>query len=136
MDPDSMCLPLTEKELEDCIPPEMKTEWEELRSKDCSNSLFAGASGNFFPRMQFDKHKKPDSGSLGFPKSSDVQRCFAASETFCCYDVASNSVARASNVCENTAPMVPWTSTAASSMKKVILRQQKEVSTQSHCCHV
>ena len=32
------------KELEDCVRPGMKTEWEQLRSKDCKYSLTADAS--------------------------------------------------------------------------------------------
>ena len=35
MDTDSLYLALAEKELEDCIRPEMKTEWQRLQSKDC-----------------------------------------------------------------------------------------------------
>ena len=60
MDTDSLYLALAEMELEDCIRPEMtemKTEWEQLRSKDCSDSFTADVSGNFFPRMCCGKHK-------------------------------------------------------------------------------
>ena len=31
MDTDSLYLPLAEKELEDCIRPEMRAEWQKLR---------------------------------------------------------------------------------------------------------
>ena len=34
-DTDSLYLALAEKELEDCISPEMRTEWQRLRSNDC-----------------------------------------------------------------------------------------------------
>ena len=40
MDTDSLHLTVTEKELEDCIRPEMKAESQKLRSNDCVDSLF------------------------------------------------------------------------------------------------
>ena len=47
VDIDSLYLSLAEKELEDRIRLEMKTEWERLRSKDCSDSFTADGSRNF-----------------------------------------------------------------------------------------
>ena len=38
MDTDSLYLALAEKELEDCIRPEMRAEWQRLRSNDCVGS--------------------------------------------------------------------------------------------------
>ena len=38
MDTDSLYLALAEKEPEDCIRPEMRTEWQRLRSNDCVDS--------------------------------------------------------------------------------------------------
>ena len=35
MDTNSLYLALAEKELEDCIRPEMRAEWQKLRSNDC-----------------------------------------------------------------------------------------------------
>ena len=35
------------KELVVCFPPEMKTEWEKLGSRDCVDSFTADTSGNF-----------------------------------------------------------------------------------------
>ena len=49
MDTDSLYLALAEKELEDCVRPEMKAEWQRLRSKDCFGSFTADAVANFFP---------------------------------------------------------------------------------------
>ena len=60
MDTDSLYLALAEKELEYSIRPEMKTEWECLRSKDCNDSFTAEAVANFFRRRCYDKHKKHD----------------------------------------------------------------------------
>ena len=39
MDTDSLYLALAEKELEDCIRPEMRAEWQRLRSNDCIDSF-------------------------------------------------------------------------------------------------
>ena len=45
----SLNLALAEKKLEDCIRPEMRREWQRLRSHDCVNSFTADAVENFFP---------------------------------------------------------------------------------------
>ena len=50
MDTDSLYLGLAEKELEDCIRPEMRKEWRKLRSNDSVNNFSADAVANFFPR--------------------------------------------------------------------------------------
>ena len=43
MDTDSLYLALAEKEQEDCIRPEMRAEWQRLRSKDCVDCFAAVA---------------------------------------------------------------------------------------------
>ena len=71
MDTDSVYLPLAQTELEDCIRPELRAEWEQMRSKDCTYSFTADAVENFFPRSCCDKHKKNMTGeSLIFSKRS------------------------------------------------------------------
>ena len=62
----SLHLALAEKELTDCIQPEMKAERERLRSGDCDDSFAADASENFLPWTCCTKHKKHDerAGSL------------------------------------------------------------------------
>ena len=50
MDTGSLYLALAEKELQDCIRPELKAEWQRLRSNDCVDSFTAVAVANFFPR--------------------------------------------------------------------------------------
>ena len=60
MDTDSLYLALAEKELEDCIKPEMKAEWQRLRSNDCVDNFAADAVANFFPRTCCAKHKQHD----------------------------------------------------------------------------
>ena len=48
MDTDSLYLAFAEKELEDCIRPEMRAEWQMLRSNDYANSFTADAVANLF----------------------------------------------------------------------------------------
>ena len=50
MDTDSLYLALSEENLEDIFLPEKKNEWEAIRSRDCTDSFTANATGNFFPR--------------------------------------------------------------------------------------
>ena len=45
METDSRYLALADKELEDCTRPQMKAEWKELRSKDCTDSFTADKVG-------------------------------------------------------------------------------------------
>ena len=49
MDTDSLYLAPAEKELEDCVRPEMRAEWQRLRWNDCVDSFTAEAVANFFP---------------------------------------------------------------------------------------
>ena len=77
MDTDSLYLALAEKELEDCIRPGMRAEWQRLRSNDCVDSFTADAVENFFPRTCCVKHKQHDKREPGLlKKSSDVRRCY------------------------------------------------------------
>ena len=68
MDTDSLYLALAEKELEDCIRPEMRAEWHRLRSNDCVDSLTADAVANFFSRTCCVKHKQHDKREPGLFK--------------------------------------------------------------------
>ena len=43
LDTTSLYLTLVEQELTDCIPPEMKAEWESMRSTECDDSFVADA---------------------------------------------------------------------------------------------
>ena len=51
METDSLYLALAEKELEDFIKPEMRAEWQKLRSDDCVDSFTADAVANFLPEL-------------------------------------------------------------------------------------
>ena len=92
MDTDSLYLALAEKELEDCIKPEMRAEWQRLRSNDSVNSFTANAAANFFPRTYCVKHKQQNKREPGLFK--EEFRCTEMlglrSKTYCCYDVISN----------------------------------------------
>ena len=94
MDTDSLYLAIVEKELEDCIKPEMKAEWQRLRSNDCVDSFTADAVANFFPRTCCVKHKQHDKREPGLFK--EEFRCTKmiclCSKTYCCYEVSSNKL--------------------------------------------
>ena len=91
MDTDSRYLALAEKELEDCIRPEMRAEWQGLRSNDCVDNFTADAVANFFPRTCCVKHKQHDKREPGLFKEdfSCTEMLCLCSKTYCCYDVTS-----------------------------------------------
>ena len=94
MDTDSLYLALAEKELEDCIRPERRAEWQRLRSNDCVDNFTADAVGYFFPRILCVKHKQHDKRESGLFK--EELRCTEmlclCSKTYCCYDVTSKKL--------------------------------------------
>ena len=92
MDTDSLYLALAEKELEDSKRPEMRTEWQRLRSNDCVDSFTADAVANFLPRTCSVKHKQHDKREPGLFKEEFrcTEMLCLCSTTYCCYDVTSN----------------------------------------------
>ena len=92
MDTDSLYLALAEKELKDCIRPEMRPEWQRLRSNDSVNSFTADAVANFFLRTCCVKHKEHDKREPGLFKEEFrcTEMLCLCSKTYCCYDVDSN----------------------------------------------
>ena len=60
MDTDSLFVALAEKELEDCIRPEVRAEWHRLLPNDCVDSFTADDVANFFPGTSWVKHKQHD----------------------------------------------------------------------------
>ena len=92
MDTDSLYFALAEKELEDCIRPELRAEWQRLRSNDCVNSFTADAVANFFPRTCCVKHKHHDKRAPGLFKEEFrcTEMLCLCSYSYCCYDVTSN----------------------------------------------
>ena len=67
MDTDSPYLALAEKELGDCIRPEMSAEWQRLRSIYCVDNFTPDAVANLFPRTCV-KHKQQDKRKPGLIK--------------------------------------------------------------------
>ena len=78
MDTDSLYLALSEKDLEEIVLPERRNEWEALRSRDCSDSFTANATGNLFPRTCAYSLKKHDKREPGLFKVE-----FRCSEMLC-----------------------------------------------------
>ena len=94
MDTDSLYLALAEKELEDCVRPESRAEWQRLRLNDCVDSFTADAVAIFFPRTCCVKHKqhvKREPGLLKAEFTCMVMLCLCK-KTYCCYDVTTNKL--------------------------------------------
>ena len=91
LDTGSLYLVLAEKEQEDCIRPELRAEWQRLRSNDCVDSFTADAVENFFPRTSCVKHKQRDKREPGLFKEEFrcTEMLCLCSKTYCCYDVTS-----------------------------------------------
>ena len=72
----------------------MKAEWEQLRSKDCTDSFTADAVESLFPRMCCDKQKKHDEWKPGLFKEEIrcSERLCLCSKTYCSYDKTSNKL--------------------------------------------
>ena len=92
-DTDFLYLALAEKELEDCITPEMRAEWQRLRSNDCLDSFTADAAANFFLWTCCVKHKQHDKRDPGLfkEKFKCTEFLCLCSKTYYCYDVTSNN---------------------------------------------
>ena len=93
-DTESLYLALSENELEDCIRPEMRAEWQRMRSNDYVDSFTADAVANFFPRTYCVKHKQHDKRESGLFKEEFrcTEMLCLCSKTYCCYDVTSNKL--------------------------------------------
>ena len=92
MDTDFRHLALFEEDLEDVILPEKRAEWDQLRSKDCTDNFTANATDNFFPRTYCNAHNKHDKREPGLFK--EEFRCAEilclSSKTNCCYNKQAN----------------------------------------------
>ena len=93
-DTDSLYLALAEKELEDCIKLEMRSEWQRLRSNDWVDSFTADAVALFFPKTCCVKHRQHDKRERGLFKVEFrcTEMLCLCSKTYCCYDVNSNNI--------------------------------------------
>ena len=87
MDTDSLYLALGAENLYDCIKPDKRLEWENMRRNDCDDKFTADAISNFFPRTCCAKHIKHDKREPGLFK--EEFRCTEmyclCSKTYCCY---------------------------------------------------
>ena len=94
MNTDSLHLALAEKKPEECIRPEMRAEWQRLRSNDCVDMFTADALANIFPRTCCVKHKQNNKRERGFFKEESrcTEMLFLCSRTYCCHDVTSNKL--------------------------------------------
>ena len=94
MDTNSLYLALAEKELEDCIRPEMRAEWQRLQSNDCVDNFTADALAIFFSRPCCKKHKQHDKREPGLFKEEFrcTEMLCLCKKTYCCYDVNSNKL--------------------------------------------
>ena len=94
MDTDSLYIALGVKELEDCIRPQMRNEWQMLLPKDCVDSLTADAVANFFPRRTCCVKHKHDKRELGLFK--EAFRCTKmlcpCIKTYCYFDINPNKL--------------------------------------------
>ena len=68
MDNDSLYMALPHENLYECIRPEMKSTWKELRSNDCVEIFCADCNKNFFPRNCCPKDVKHDKREPGLFK--------------------------------------------------------------------
>ena len=88
MDTDSLYLALSEENLEDVILPKKRAEWDQFRSKDCTDDFSANATDNFSPRNCYNVHRKHDKRQPGLFKQEFrcAEMLRLGSKTYCCYD--------------------------------------------------
>ena len=88
MDTNSLYLALSEKNLKDIVLPEKRNKWEAIRSRDCTDSFIANATGSFFAKTCCTAHMKHDKRQPGLSK--EEFRCSEmlclCSKTYFCYD--------------------------------------------------
>ena len=92
MDTYSPYLALSDENLEDIILPEKRNEWEAKRSRDCTDSFTANATGDFFPKTCCTAHKKHDKREPRHfrEKFRCSEMLCLCSKTYCCHDRKSN----------------------------------------------
>ena len=92
MNTELLFLAFAEKDLEDCIRPEMRVEWERLQSNYCIDSYTANALANLLPRtccVEEKLHCKRERGLFKeeFRYTETLCQC---GKTYCCSDVTSD----------------------------------------------
>ena len=138
MDTDSLYLALAKKELEDCIRPEMRVEWQKWRSNDCVDNFTADAVAIFFPRTCCVKHKQHDKREPGLFKEEFrcTEKLCLCSKTYCCYDVTFNklklTVKVSTNVYWNIAVTDHWKNIGVLNEKVKVTSNNRGVRTINH----
>ena len=92
MDTYSLYLALAEENLEDCILPENKTQWLQIRRNDCRDYFKAYAKKKLFQHtccVVLKKHAEREPGLFGEKFRCTEIMCLC-SKTYCCYDSKSN----------------------------------------------
>ena len=88
MDTHSLYLALSEENSDDVILPEKRAEWDQLRSKECTDNFTANATDIFLPRTCCSAHKKHDKREPELYK--EEFRCTGmlclCSKSYCCYN--------------------------------------------------
>ena len=93
MDTDYLYLTLSYENLEDIILPEKGIESETIRSRDCTASFTANATGNFFPRTCCTAQKRHDKRKPRlFEKEFRCSKMLClCSKAYYCHDRKSNT---------------------------------------------
>ena len=117
MDTDLLYFAPAEKELEDCIGPEMRAEWQRLWSNDCVDNFTAHSVANFFPGTCCVKHKQHDKREHGLFKEEFrcTEMLCLSSKTYCYYDVTSKN----SNLALKVSTNVYWNKAATDHWKSI-----------------
>ena len=85
MGTDCLYIALSEENLEVVILPEKRAEWDQLRSKECTDDFTANATDNFFPKTCCNVHKKHDKREPGLFKEEFrcAEMLCLCSKTYC-----------------------------------------------------
>ena len=83
---------LSEENLKGVILPEKRAEWDQLRSKGCTDTFTANATDNVSRRTCCNAHKKHDKREPGLFKEEFIcsKMLCLSSKTCCCYGKQTN----------------------------------------------
>ena len=93
MDTNSHYLALSEENLEDVMLLEKRSEWDQLRSKDCTDNFTVNATDNFSPElavMPTEKMTRDRELGLFREEFRCAEMLCHCSKTYCCYDKQTN----------------------------------------------
>ena len=120
--------------LEDCIKPDIREVWNNIRMNDCNTTFAADSSINIFPRTCCPKHIKHDKREPGFFKEEFccTEMICLCSKTYCCFDQSTYKIkilARDSTKeCWRNLVLDPWKKTDAYRTRKQMCSQLIETS--------